>query len=377
MQQLESSLTKPFSRGFLPREPHVKVEEQEKTANLPVLEKQDSSREEEEELGDDLPTTPLAALTIPKSSAQAQASSNHTAESIDDEDVVDDFPTEPLLASLPEVLQVKHSSSSPANGDCNVKHLDEIEKMLTHPLEAQRKTISPTPANQIQLRRQAPVEPVRGPVLQRPLTRVSLLPPAREVRQTPPVSMPVPPAAHPVSKSHKHRVLVFVLLFILLLGGFIAWDKLFQPFAVPEITNTTQPFQNAHLGMSLLYPRQWIAEVHEKNGAVYLYDNNHTDQVNITVVASGGQGIDQYISEIEGSLSMTGPKKEPALSIAGTSWHQAQGNVQQSGASYIATLLVTLHGGRYYAILQLAPSSTYLHEDQLVFSVVRASFHFL
>jgi hypothetical protein len=172
-------------------------------------------------------------------------------------------------------------------------------------------------------------------------------------------------------------MLVFALLFMLLLGGFIAWDILLQPFAVPEITKTTQSFQNANLGISLQYPQQWIAEVHAQNGTVYFYDNNHTDQVNITVVATSGQSINQYINKVAGSLSMTGQKTRAPLSFARSLWQQVQGNVQQSGATYLATLLVTLHGGRYYAIVELAPSSTYLHEDQLVFSQVRSSFQFL
>jgi hypothetical protein len=157
----------------------------------------------------------------------------------------------------------------------------------------------------------------------------------------------------------------------------IAWLIVLQPFAVPEITKTTQAFQNADLGISLQYPQQWIAEIHEQNGTAYFYDDNHTDQVNITVVATGGQSINQYISKVAGSLGMTGQKTEASLSFAGALWQQAQGNVQQSGASYTATLLVTVHDGRYYTILQLAPSSTYIHEDQLVFSTMRSSFQFL
>jgi hypothetical protein len=379
MQQLESSLTKPYS-GFLPREPRVKVEEQEKTADLSLLEMNVGSSEDEEDVVDDSPTTPLSALAPPKFGPQASASSNHTEVSIDDE-IVGDLPTEPLVASLPEIMPVKNSSPSSSTANGNVKRFDDMEKMLTHPLEAQKTGILPPPVNHTQQHGQAPVEPILSPVLPRPLTLVPLhqsaFSPAQELRQTPPVSMPVLPTAHAVSKSRKPLVLVFVLLFMLLLGGFIAWDILFQPFAVPDITKTTQSLQNSHLGMSLQYPQRWMAEVHEQNGTIYLYDDNHTDQVNIAVVATGGQSIDYYISKVEGSLGMTGQKTEPSLSFAGTSWHQAQGNVQQSGATYLATLLVTLHGGRYYSVVQLAPASTYIHEDQLVFSAIRSSIQFL
>jgi hypothetical protein len=228
---------------------------------------------------------------------------------------------------------------------------------------------------------QAPLEPLPGPVLQKPVRPdpafQQQLSRAQELKQTPPVSIPVPLFVKPESKRRRLLVLLFVLPFVLLLAGFIAWAVLFQPFAVPEITKTTQPFQNVHLGISLQFPQQWKAAVREQNGTVSFYDANHTDQVNILVVATGGHGMDQVISKVASSLGLTGQKTGAARSFAGASWQQVQGDVQQSGATYIATLLVTMHGGRYYIIVQLAPSSTYLSEDQLVFSQIRSSFQFL
>ena len=387
MKQLESSFTIPLTNIPL-REPPVTVGEQEKTADLTLLEKNSSSHKDEEDMVDDLPTRSLAVAGSPGIHAQPLAKSNHTGESIDEEEIVDDLPTVPLLASLPEALLVQHSS--PASATSNVAHLDEIEKTCTRPLAAQRPSISPTTGNQVQQRRQAPVEPVHSPVLQGSVTPAPfpqpMLPPAQVFQHTPPVSIPVPPVAHPMpvppvahpKRMRRQRLMfVFVVLFILLSGGVVAWLIAFQPFAVPEITKTTQAFQNADLGISLQYPRQWTAEVHAQKGTVYFYDNNHTDQVNITAVATGGQSMDQFISNVAGSLGMTGQKTEASLSFAGASWQQVQGNVQQSGASYTATLLVTLHGGRYYTILQLAPSPTYIHEEQLVFSTMRSSFQFL
>ncbi len=389
MKQLESSFTKPLTNIPL-REPSVTVGEQEKTEDLSLLEKNSSSREDEEHVVDDLPTRSLAVAGSPGIHAQPLTKSNHTGESIDEEEIVDDVPTVPLLASLPETLLVQHSSPTSATSNGNVVHLDEIEKTCTRPLAVQRQSISPTAGNQVQQHRQAPVEAVHSPVLQGSITPAPfpqpLLPPAQVFQQTPPVSipvppvahpMPVPPAAHPKRMSRQRLMFVFVVLFILLLGGVVAWMIAFQPFAVPEITKTTQAFQNADLGISLQYPQQWTAEVHAQKGTVYFYDANHTDQVNITAVATGGQNMNQFISKVAGSLGMTGQKTEASLSFAGASWQQAQGNVQQSGASYTATLLVTMHGGRYYTILQLAPSPTYIHEDQLVFSTMRSSFQFL
>jgi hypothetical protein len=109
---------------------------------------------------------------------------------------------------------------------------------------------------------------------------------------------------------------------------------------------------------------------------VSFYDSNHTDQVNITVVAADSQGLSNYTAKMVSSLGITGQKTLAELSFAGTTWQQIQGSVQQSGASYTATLLSTTHGGHYYTILQLAPSSTYPLEEQLVFSKMRSSFQF-
>ena len=170
---------------------------------------------------------------------------------------------------------------------------------------------------------------------------------------------------------------MFGLLLILLAGGVAAWIILFHPFTVPPITQTTRSFQNTDLGVSLQYPQGWTARVDKKNGAVRFYDDNQTDQVDIQAAIANGQSIDQYISKQVALLGMTGQKTGTSLSFAGVSWQQVQGSVLQSGASYTAALLVTTHGGRYYAIIQLAPSTTFTQEDHLVFSNIRSSFQFI
>ena len=227
---------------------------------------------------------------------------------------------------------------------------------------------------------QEPTGFVNSPPMQRPVTPVSLpqsqFPPAQPARQTPPISMPVPPLARPKKNNRKRLALVFGLLFILLLGGVIAWVIVSQPFAVPEVTKTTQNFKDTSPVVSLQYPQKWAVDVNKQNGTVKFYDDNHTDQVNITVVVAGNQSINQYLNKTVSSLGMTGQKTLAELSFAGATWQQIQGSVQQSGANYTATLLVTLHGEHYYTILQLAPSSTYPLEEQLVFSKMRSSFQF-
>ena len=169
---------------------------------------------------------------------------------------------------------------------------------------------------------------------------------------------------------------MFGLLLILLLGGVIAWVILAQPFSVPEITKTTQSFTDTSPGVSLQYPTNWAVAVHKQDGTFNFYDDNHTDQVNITVAVAGNENMFQYMSKTVNSQGITGQRTLPDASFAGASWQQVQGNVQESGANYTATVFVTMHGQYYYSIVQLAPSTTYLLEEQLVFSKIRSSFQF-
>jgi len=374
MKKLESSLTNTRSNVPL-RELRTKVWEQKQTKDLTLLENEGDPLEEERHMVDDSPTRPLSAAGTTNIDRHPLTKSNHTGERVDDVEIVDDLPTLPLVASLPETPPLLRTSSSPVRSNGNGTRLDQTEGIYTRP-----QGVSPIARQPVQQHRQRMQPPVR-PAQQRSVTPVPLsqppLPPAYPLRQTPPASMPVSPVAPSKSNSRKRLALVFVMLLILLLGGGIASNTIFQPFAVPEITKTTQTFQNSGLGVSLQYPQKWTAEVHKQSGIAYFYDDNHTDQVNITAVATGGQSINQYLSKTAGSLGMTGQKTAAGLSFAGASWQLVQGSVQQIGANYTATLLVTMHGGRYYAISQLAPSSTYALEEQLVFSKMRSSFQFL
>jgi len=98
--------------------------------------------------------------------------------------------------------------------------------------------------------------------------------------------------------------------------------------------------------------------------------------VNITVVVVDNQSMNKYMTATLNSLGITGQRTPAALSFAGVTWQEIQGSVLQSGANYTATLLFTMHGKYYCTILQLAPSSTYPLEEQLVFSKMRSSFQF-
>ena len=367
------------------RELRVKVWDREETSDLSMPEEGIGLVEDDQNVVEDLPTRRLYVPGSPENTKQPFSIPDYAVESVKKEEIVEDLPTKPLIASLPKTPAIRDSSTPPETNNVHVSHLNKVEEFDTQPLMVQRQQQSKSQAveNLVEQHRQAsraPIEPTHSPVVQNPVTSV-LFPqpqkaPAQAWGQTPPVSVAVPPVARPKRKSRK-RLLFMLILLIILVGGVSIWLIVFQPFAVPEVTNTTQTFQNTDLDVSLDYPQNWKAGVDKKNRIIYFYDDNHTDQVNISAIAASGQTIDQYISKQVISVGMTGQKVEASLSFAGTSWQQVRGNLLQSGASYTAVLLVTMHSGRYFSILQLAPLATYTQEDQLVFSNMRASFQFI
>jgi hypothetical protein len=378
MKQLETSLTN--NRVDVPlRELKVKVWDEEETRDLTLPESEVESGEDEQGVLDALPTSPLMVASSPNPTP-----SSNPGVDVDEEEFAEELPTNPHMTSLPQNEQASHASSSHVVEHSNgVMPHDQIEDLETRPYAAQPRNQSHETEQTVQQQRQVTPAPIRfmhSPSTHRPMTpvpqRQSQLPLAQPVRQTTPVSMPVPPLARPQKKSRKSLAIVFGLLFFLLLGGVIAWVIVAQPFAVPEITKTTQNFYDTSLSMSLQYPRNWAVDVNKQNGTVIFYDANHTDQVNITVVVAGNQDMNQYINKDVSSLGMTGQNTQADLSFAGATWQQIRGSVQESGANYTATLLVTMHSEHYYTILQLAPSSTYPLEEQLVFSKMRSSFQF-
>ena len=158
-------------------------------------------------------------------------------------------------------------------------------------------------------------------------------------------------------------------------GSLGAWIVLFQPFSVPGITEPQQSFKDSALGISLLYPSSWAWQVDRSTATVHFYDSSHTGQVNI-VVGTGSSGTEQSLQQQAGQLGMTAQKPEPALTFAGTRWQRLQGYDQQHGASYTATLLVSVHNQRLYTLVFLAPQTIYAQEEQYVFAGMRSSFQF-
>ena len=77
-------------------------------------------------------------------------------------------------------------------------------------------------------------------------------------------------------------------------------------------------------------------------------------------------------------LGITGLKPGTPFSFAGATWEQAQGSLLQSqtGVTYTETLFVTVHGNRFFTIMQIAPPSTYNEEDGAIFSGMRSALQF-
>jgi hypothetical protein len=383
MKQLETSLTNNRSKMPL-RELNVKVWDEEETRDLTFQQSGMDSGGDNLDVMDNLPTNPLMVASSPKISTPSSTHSNLSVEDVDEVEVAEELPTNPELTSLSQNIPVNRVQSSHGTGVGNGKmSYDQIEDIATRPYAAQPRNLSHEIGKPGQQQRQAMQPPTgfaNSPAMQRRVTLVpppqSQIPPAQPSRQTPPVSMPVPPLTRPKKGNRIRLAIMFGLLFILLLGGVIAWVIVAQPFSVPEITKTTRNFKDTSLAVSLQYPQNWTVDVNKQNGTVIFYDDNRTDQVNITVVVAGNQSIDQYRAKTVSSVGITAQRTQPEVSFAGATWQQIQGSVQESGANYTATLLVTLHAEHYYSILLLAPSPTYPLEEQLVFSKMRSSFQF-
>ena len=227
-------------------------------------------------------------------------------------------------------------------------------------------------------------QPAQRPVVQRPVSPLPLSRAGVQSRHevqlqpnTPPPSVALAPRlARSRRKSRKPLVFVLILLGLLLVGALSAWIVKYQPFTVPAVTNTDQPFKNSALSISLRYPQGWAVRMDQKNGSVSFFDSSHTGQV--TVVGTDANGsIDQYIKKEATQLGMTGQAHQSSLTFAGASWSQIKGSVVQDGATYTTILLATAHNNRFYTFVQMAPPSAYNGEEQLVFSHMRSSFQFL
>lgn len=297
----------------------------EKRSNAPIRELRVNVWEPEE--------TMISSASIPSSQSV-------------EEESLDDLPTRPLVVSSPDKLS---SGDSPSASSHKVQqgHTDDVEQLDTVPLLAR---IEVSSAAQ----------------------------PAKQASSLPHSLTSQPPGGS--SGLHRNRKLLVLTLLsavgIVLVGSLVAWIILLQPFSVPNITQPQQSFKDSKLGISLLYPRSWTSQVDHSKATVYFYDSSHTGQANIVVGAESSAST-RSVQQQAGQLGMTAQKSEPSLTFAGTTWQRLQGNVQQEGASYTATLLVGVHNQHIYTILFLAPHAIYTQEEQYVFARMRSSFQFL
>ncbi len=263
-----------------------------------------------------------------------------------EEESLDNLPTRPLVVSLLEKLSSGDAFSVPSR-EGQQGYGDDVEQLDTVPL----------------------------------LTGIEVSATAQAVKQV--SSLPHMSPSQPsggTSRLHRNRkplvLTLLAVIVVVLVSSLGVWIILVQPFSVPSITQPQQSFQDSKLGISLLYPRSWTSQVDQGKATVYFYDSSHTGQANIAVGA-GTSDLRQSIQQQASQLGMTAQKSELSLTFAGTTWQRLQGNVQQKGASYAATLLVAVHNHRLYTIVFLAPQVIYAQEEQYVFVGMRSSFQFL
>jgi hypothetical protein len=302
---------------------------------------------------------------ILQSSKFLQSSHVTTVSQFVEEESLDDLPTRPLVVSSPDKLSSGDSPSAPSY-KAQQGHTDDVEQLDTVPHLA-RIEVSTDDVEQLDT----------VPHLAR-IEVSSAAQPAKQASSLP-HTLTFLPSRGSSGLRRNRKLLVLTLLSavgIVLVGSLVAWIILLQPFSVPNITQPQQSFKDSKLGISLLYPRSWTAQVDHSKATVYFYDSSHTGQANI-VVGGGSSAPTRSVQQQAGQFGMTAQKSEPSLTFAGTTWQRLQGNVQQEGASYTATLLVGVHNQHLYTIIFLAPHAIYTQEEQYVFASMRSSFQFL
>ncbi len=310
---------------------------------------------------------------------------------------VEDLPTGPLVVEHNE-LRVQRDSLPPPILGVQTPHFEEVTDLDTIPLsaplqvrfapepvEGQVMQAHPRPGDRaaahgaMNMQNYASTHPAGQPALRTAWETpgsTPILPPQEQVwSQRAPT-----PAFEPQARRSKSRgpvLVILILICILVLGGVAAWILKFQPFSIPQVTQPQQQFQNSALGVSLSYPNGWSVQVDGKTGTAHFSDSSRTARFSVIVVPANGQDAGQYLLKQAAQLGFTGSKPGPPLSFAGSTWQQTQGTVQQNGANYTETLLVTTHGSSLVSIVQQAPQVIYAEEEQAVFASVRSSFQFL
>ena len=310
------------------------------------------------------------------------------------DDSVEDLPTGPLTVENSEPGVQRDALPPPILG-VQTSHFEEVTDLDTLPLLApQQVRFAPEPVERqamqgypqpgdraaahgaMNRQNYASTPPAGQPALRAAWETpgsTPVLPPQEQVWSQ---RAPIPAQARR-SKRRVPALVTLVLICLLVAAGVAVWILKFQPFSIPQVTQPQQQFQSSALGFSLLYPNGWSVQVDRKSGTAHFADSSHTAQFSVVVVPANGQDAGQYLLKQAMQLGLTGSKPGPSLTFAGSTWQQAQGNVQQAGANYAETLLVTTHGSNLVLLIQQAPQVTYAEEEQAVFAGMRSSFQFL
>lgn len=322
-----------------------------------------------------------------------------------DDDEVEDLPTRPLVAHSPSMVKPQQPDNTPSQKG-QVALSDNVDQLDTVPMVTQSR-VKPNPMTQSvvdkQQRQPWPQQDDshgRTTVQQQSRTALSTASPqpqrtsdsfvqdyevslsevpTHNLRQTPPPLVAVPPTRRPKRrKSRKSMMIVLLVLLLLIVGGGLAtWLVLYQPFTVAEITQPQQTFSNTQIGVSLQYPRGWTARVEAQKSTVLLADSSQTARFSIVFTTTSGGTVNKYLQQEATQLTMTALKPGAAQTFAGTSWQQLHGNVLINGATYTETLFAAMHQQKVYTIMQLAPQTIYVQEEQVAFSAMRSSFQFV
>jgi len=341
--------------------------------------------------------TPAPELRIKVWKEEEAILPTSSVEEVAEENTVESLPTLPLAVEPPEFPEqdTAHTPLPPPILGVQTPPFEEVAELDTVPLFAHHQ-IRPVPQS-LEEGDQPHLQPGYRAALQMPVNYTSTPPTSQPavqaVRETPyitpalrtPEQVTILPKAlapgfMPQARRPKSRLpLIFALVLICLLvfGGVGAWLYILKPFSIPQITQPQQPFQSSFLGIALSYPNGWSVRVDQKLGTVAFADSSHTAQFSVNAVAANGQTAAQYLLQEATRLGMTGAKPGTPFSFAQATWQQTQGTVQQDGANYTETLLVTAHGDRLISIIQQAPQETYANEEALIFAGMRSSFQFL
>ena len=367
--QLDFPTPEPLSRpNNSPRELHVKVWQQEDPVSSPGLPRQDTDASLDEDM-DTLPTSPLVASPhnppVAGNAANGAVAPYRPGRDSRAEEL-ERMDTAHLTA--PAHMPSSQSTMQPSRGRPDQSFA--LAEQQTSSL-ARGVVQAVGPQNYESSSTRSASQPVQNNVA------VSRAARSQQLKQTPPQLASVPVSTTRHKQRRKPLVLVVGLLALLLLGGVGVWIDVFHPFSTPAVVQPQQSFTNSQLAFSVQYPNGWSTRVATSTATVYFADTSNTAQFTVALSPASGKNAGQYVQQVATQLKMTNIKTGASISFGGASWQQVQGNALFSGANYSETILATVHNNQLYTITEAAPQTTYVQEEQIVFSAMRSSFKFI